>query len=89
MFKRLDPKSFGRSLTECTSGYTPFRRKDLSKLVFKAMLGGALASWLTASIAGIMISIPDISIPKVFTDYKSEDGHSISFIYSDQNSGNS
>ncbi|MBD23567.1 MAG: NupC/NupG family nucleoside CNT transporter, partial [Candidatus Marinimicrobia bacterium] len=27
----------------------PERRKDLSKLVFKAMLGGALASWLTAS----------------------------------------
>ena len=36
----------------------PERRKDLSKLVFKAMLGGALASWLTASIAGIMISLP-------------------------------
>ena len=33
----------------------PERRKDLSKLVFKAMLGGALASWLTATIAGILI----------------------------------
>ena len=33
---------------------------DLSKLVFKAMLGGALASWLTASIAGIMIPFPKI-----------------------------
>ena len=35
----------------------PDRRKDLSKIVFKAMLGGALASWLTASIAGIMIPL--------------------------------
>lgn len=33
----------------------PERKKDLSKIVFKAMIGGALASWLTASIAGIMI----------------------------------
>ena len=33
----------------------PERRGDLSKLVFKAMIGGALASWLTASIAGILI----------------------------------
>ena len=33
----------------------PERRKDLSNLVFKAMIGGALASWLTASIAGILI----------------------------------
>ena len=35
----------------------PDRRKDLSKIVFKAMIGGALASWLTASIAGIMIPL--------------------------------
>mgnify|MGYP001488668740 CR=1 FL=1 len=35
----------------------PERKKDLSKIVFKAMIGGALASWLTASIAGIMISL--------------------------------
>ena len=33
----------------------PKRKKDLSKLVFKAMLGGAIASWLTASIVGILI----------------------------------
>ena len=33
----------------------PERRKDLSKLAFKAMIGGALASWLTATIAGILI----------------------------------
>jgi len=33
----------------------PERKKDLSKLVFKAMIGGALASWLTATIAGILI----------------------------------
>ena len=33
----------------------PERRADLSNLVIKAMIGGALASWLTASIAGILI----------------------------------
>ena len=33
----------------------PERRGDLSNLVFKAMIGGALASWLTASIAGVLI----------------------------------
>ena len=33
----------------------PNRRSDLSNLVIKAMIGGALASWLTASIAGILI----------------------------------
>ena len=33
----------------------PERRGDLSNLVVKAMIGGALASWLTASIAGILI----------------------------------
>ena len=33
----------------------PDRRNDLSKLVIKAMLGGAIASWLTASIVGIII----------------------------------
>ena len=33
----------------------PKRKKDLSRLVFKAMLGGAIASWLTASIVGILI----------------------------------
>lgn len=33
----------------------PNRKKDLAQLVTKAMLGGALASWLTATIAGILI----------------------------------
>ncbi len=33
----------------------PERRNVLSKIVFKAMIGGALASWLTATIAGILI----------------------------------
>ena len=33
----------------------PERRKDLAKLGLKAMFGGALASWLTATIAGILI----------------------------------
>ena len=33
----------------------PERKKDLAKLVMKAMIGGALASWLTATIAGILL----------------------------------
>jgi len=36
-------------------GMAPERRKDLAALVVKAMIGGALASWLTATIAGILI----------------------------------
>lgn len=36
-------------------GIAPERRADLARLGLRAMLGGALASWLTASIAGIMI----------------------------------
>ena len=33
----------------------PDRKKDLAKLVTKAMFAGALASWLTATIAGILL----------------------------------
>ena len=33
----------------------PERKKDLAKLVTKAMLGGAIASWLTATIAGLLL----------------------------------
>ena len=33
----------------------PDRSKDLAKLVTKAMFGGALASWLTAAIAGMIL----------------------------------
>ena len=36
-------------------GIAPNRRKDFAKLALKAMFGGALASWLTATIAGILI----------------------------------
>lgn len=36
-------------------GIAPSRRKDFAKLGLKAMFGGALASWLTATIAGILI----------------------------------
>ena len=36
-------------------GIAPERRKDLAKIALKAMIGGALASWLTATIAGIII----------------------------------
>ena len=34
---------------------TLMRKKDLAEIIFKAMIGGALASWLTATIAGILI----------------------------------
>ncbi|MFQ5864795.1 MAG: nucleoside transporter C-terminal domain-containing protein, partial [bacterium] len=36
-------------------GIAPDRRHDLAKIGLKAMLAGALASWLTATIAGILI----------------------------------
>lgn len=36
-------------------GLAPDRKKDLANLVTKAMIGGALASWLTATIAGLLI----------------------------------
>ena len=36
-------------------GIAPERKKDISELVLKAMIGGALASFITASIAGILI----------------------------------
>lgn len=36
-------------------GIAPERRKDISKLGLKTMFGGALASWLTATIAGLLI----------------------------------
>lgn len=36
-------------------GIAPDRKSDLADLALKAMIGGALASWMTASIAGILI----------------------------------
>ena len=36
-------------------GIAPGRKKDLARLALKAMVGGALASWITASIAGILL----------------------------------
>ena len=33
----------------------PSRRKDLAKLAVRAMFGGALASWLTATVVGIIL----------------------------------
>ncbi len=37
------------------SALAPHRRSDLSKVALKAMFGGAIASWLTATIAGILL----------------------------------
>ena len=37
------------------SSVAPDRRQDLAKIGIKAMIGGAIASWLTACIAGILI----------------------------------
>ena len=37
------------------SALAPERRRDLAKLGMRAMFGGALASWMTATIAGILI----------------------------------
>ncbi|MDZ7344261.1 MAG: NupC/NupG family nucleoside CNT transporter, partial [candidate division KSB1 bacterium] len=36
-------------------GIAPERRSDLAKLGLRAMFGGALASWMTATIAGMLI----------------------------------
>lgn len=36
-------------------GIAPNRRKDLAKISLKAMFGGALASWLTATVAGLLL----------------------------------
>jgi len=38
------------------SAIAPSRRSDLAKVGLRAMFGGALASWMTATIAGIMIA---------------------------------
>ena len=37
------------------SAIAPGRRSDLAKVGLKAMFGGALASWMTATIAGVLI----------------------------------
>jgi len=37
------------------SPLAPERRKDLSQLALRAMLGGAFASWMTATIAGMFL----------------------------------
>ena len=37
------------------SAIAPGRRSDLAKIGLKAMFGGALASWMTATIAGVLI----------------------------------
>ena len=36
-------------------GMAPTRKKEIASIAFKAMIGGAIASWITASIAGILI----------------------------------
>ena len=36
-------------------GIAPKRRKEIAQLIFKAMIGGAIASWLTAALAGILL----------------------------------
>ena len=35
-------------------GIAPERRQDLSKLGMRAMLGGTVATWMTASLAGVL-----------------------------------
>ena len=48
----------------------PGRRKDLSQLALRAMIGGACASWMTATIAGAFIPMdePQPERPKVMTE---------------------
>jgi CNT family concentrative nucleoside transporter len=37
------------------SPLAPERRSDLSRLALRAMIGGAFASWMTATIAGMFL----------------------------------
>ncbi len=37
------------------SAIAPGRRRDLTKIALKAMFGGAIASWITATIAGMLL----------------------------------
>ncbi|MEX1023720.1 MAG: nucleoside transporter C-terminal domain-containing protein [Planctomycetota bacterium] len=37
------------------SSLVPERKRDLSRLAFRAMLGGAFASWMTATVAGAFL----------------------------------
>jgi CNT family concentrative nucleoside transporter len=37
------------------SALAPDRKTDLAKLAFKAMIGGAMACWMTAAIAGVFL----------------------------------
>ncbi len=37
------------------SALVPERRKDLAKVGVRAMFGGALASWMTATVAGVLV----------------------------------
>ena len=37
------------------SALAPDRKSDLAKIGLRAMFGGAIASWLTATIAGILL----------------------------------
>ena len=37
------------------SAVAPGRKSELARIGLKAMLGGALASWLTATIAGMLL----------------------------------
>ena len=37
-------------------GIAPERRSDIAALGVKAVIGGALASWMTATIAGVLIA---------------------------------
>ncbi len=37
------------------SPLAPDRRQDISRLAVRAMLGGAFASWMTATVAGMFL----------------------------------
>jgi concentrative nucleoside transporter, CNT family len=40
------------------SAIAPSKRTQLAKLGLRAMFGGALASWMTATVAGVLIAVP-------------------------------
>ena len=55
LFLVMDPLGNIPIFLSVLEDVAPERRKDLAKVGLKAMIGGALASWTTATIAGILI----------------------------------
>ena len=57
----------------------PDRKKDLSQLALRAMIGGALASWMTATIAGVFLAVePPTGLAYPITELVVTEGEEVS-----------